>query len=575
MRVRPAPFLVAFLLLLPALAAPAAPEAPVLARVDAASAAGLAVHARFRGEGGRDVALVVGPAEGLAPLRATVLDADARGVPYALVSTRPGGAAPRELPAGKLLAVEGGHAVVRLGEGDEEALRGADLVVKRLPAAPLSVEEARPGAIPAPASDDPAVWALIAPVTEAAVFDLNGRLSGESAVTVGGSPYTILTRHTRSGTPITNATQYAADRFAAAGLTTSFFPWTFSTTSGRNVVGEKTGATLPTEVVLVTAHLDDMPSSGRAPGADDNASGATAVILAAERMATQPFERTVRFVLFTGEEQGLYGSDRYAASLATAGTNVVAVLNLDMIGWESAGAPVVRLHTRTTTDPGYAADLAVATLFSSAVRWYGMEFQLSPLVEADAIPYSDHASFWDRGFPGILAIEDDVDDFNPYYHTSSDLRASLDLPYFTAFTKATIATAAHLAGPLPAPGYFTTAPCRLVDTRLADGALGGPALAPSSARTFSAASGACGVPGTAKALALNVTAVTPAAAGHVVLHPGGGPLPSTSTLNFAPGVTRANNAIVPVSTDGTASIAAANSSAAPLHLLLDVAGWFQ
>ena len=59
--------------------------------------------------------------------------------------------------------------------------------------------------------------------------------------------------------------------------------------------------------------------------------------------------------------------------------------------------------------------------------------------------YSDNASFWNRGYAAILAIEDD-DDLTPYYHTTSDTLATLNMPYFTTFARASLGTLLHLCG---------------------------------------------------------------------------------------------------------------------------------
>lgn len=564
-------------LLLLAVPAPlSAGSPPVLARLSAGDVRpSTAVHARFAGEGGREVVLVVADPERLSALGTphAVLDEDARGVPYALVSTRPGGPAPRELPAGRLLAVEGPHAVVRVSAGDVERLASAGLAVKRLPSSPLPGAARRVARLAAPAAYDPLVAGLVAAVTPEAASDLVAKLSGEVPVTVAGSPTTILTRYTSSGPAIASAVDWTVEQLTALGLTTGTFAWSVGWRSNRNVVAEKTGAVRPEEVVLVTAHLDDLPSSGRAPGADDDASGSAAVLLAAKALSTRRFERTVRFVLFTGEEQGMYGSANYAAALSDAGEDVVSVLNLDMVAWDSDGDGAALLHTRTPSDPGYASDRAIADLFSGVVSWYGLP--LAPGVAADGLPYSDHGSFWDWGYPAVLAIEDDLADFNPWYHTSGDLLARLHLPYFTAFVKAAVGTAAHLAVPLATQGFFTLAPCRLVDTRSGAGPLGGPALPANGSRTFALASSPCGVPPSAKAVALNVTAVDPGVPGYLTLHAGGSPLPPTSTLNFFPGRTRANNAILPVASDGSASLAVVSSAPAPVDVVLDVTGWFE
>lgn len=188
-----------------------------------------------------------------------------------------------------------------------------------------------------------------------------------------------------------------------------------------------------------------MPSSGVAPGADDNASGSAAVLISAKIMASREFERTVKFVLFTGEEQGLLGSSFYASQAAAAGENIVAVYNMDMISWDSKNGPTLRLHTRTVNNPGYSADFALANQFVDVVNTYGFSSLLTPIITPSGDPYSDHASFWDNGFPSILAIEDDTDDFTPYYHTVGDTLASINKIYFTNYLKASVGTAAHLA----------------------------------------------------------------------------------------------------------------------------------
>jgi len=130
--------------------------------------------------------------------------------------------------------------------------------------------------------------------------------------------------------------------------------------------------------------------------------------------------------------------------------------------------------------------------------------------------------------------------------------------------------------PAPPPAdFYTVAPCRLVDTRNAAGATGGPALSPGATRIFPLTGGVCGVPSTAIAVSVNLTVVQPAAQGHLILYPGdaAGP-PATSSLNFSPGVTRASNAIVPLAANG-GTLNVKNGSAGAVHLVLDVNGFMQ
>ncbi|HYN41662.1 MAG TPA: glycoside hydrolase family 44 protein, partial [Thermoanaerobaculia bacterium] len=107
----------------------------------------------------------------------------------------------------------------------------------------------------------------------------------------------------------------------------------------------------------------------------------------------------------------------------------------------------------------------------------------------------------------------------------------------------------------PSPSSFhTLTPCRLVDTRNATGPFGGPALTAGETRSFTVADGACGVPADAKAVAVNVTVTGQTAAGALTLFPGSGVAPVTTTISFAAGKTRANNALIGL-TGGVLSIA--------------------
>jgi hypothetical protein len=123
------------------------------------------------------------------------------------------------------------------------------------------------------------------------------------------------------------------------------------------------------------------------------------------------------------------------------------------------------------------------------------------------------------------------------------------------------------------PGFFTVIPCRVLDTRNADGPYGGPALVAGAARTFTIA-GQCGIPPTATAVSVNLTVTQPSTAGNVRLYPGGVPMPLVSTINYTTGLTRANNAIVPL--DALSEMVAYCSQASgTVHFILDVNGYFQ
>jgi glucose/arabinose dehydrogenase/PKD repeat protein len=143
----------------------------------------------------------------------------------------------------------------------------------------------------------------------------------------------------------------------------------------------------------------------------------------------------------------------------------------------------------------------------------------------------------------------------------------------TPLTAATY-TASFQALPQLSLRYYTLPPCRLVDTRNAAGPRGGPALSAGGTRHFDL-DGVCGIPSTAKALAVNVTAIQPSAAGHLRLWEQGGLMPASSVINFRAGQNRANNGFVTLSATGAVSVFCGITGSGSTHLALDVVGYFQ
>ncbi len=124
------------------------------------------------------------------------------------------------------------------------------------------------------------------------------------------------------------------------------------------------------------------------------------------------------------------------------------------------------------------------------------------------------------------------------------------------------------------PGNFhTLKPCRLIDTRGANGPRGGPALVAGADRVFTLA-GTCDVPSSATAVSVNVAVAGSTAGGNLRLYPAGEPLPLVSSINYAAGQTRANNGIVRLGPGGQIAVRCAQASGTA-HFILDVNGYFE
>jgi Zn-dependent M28 family amino/carboxypeptidase len=329
-----------------------------------------------------------------------------------------------------LLAASGFACRVAGGAG------AASPAVSQTPNPDPSVE---PSISPSPKA---ALSEIVAGVSTTGLYQLVAGLSGETPITVGGTPVTLTTRNTNSGTQISNAERFAYETLSSYGLSASYFNWTKSGYTNKNVIAEKSGSAHPDHVIIICANIDDMPSSGAAPGADTNASGCAGVFECARVLSGYSFEKTVRFIIFSGHEQGLYGSQAYVESLGSAET-IDGVLDLYMIGYDDIGPATMRVHTRTASNPGYASDKALADAFVAADAECGLSIE--PIIDADGESASDHSPFWQGGIPAALIIEDDVNDFNGYYHTTSDRLSYFKMNYFVDMVKAVTGTAASLA----------------------------------------------------------------------------------------------------------------------------------
>jgi glucose/arabinose dehydrogenase len=120
--------------------------------------------------------------------------------------------------------------------------------------------------------------------------------------------------------------------------------------------------------------------------------------------------------------------------------------------------------------------------------------------------------------------------------------------------------------------FHTVRPCRVFDTRDTTGPWGGPRLAAGADRTFTVG-GRCGILTTARAVSVNVTVTEPADFGFLTLFPVGAAPPLASTINFRPGQTRANNAVVTLGPAANLVVRAGMASGG-VHVILDVNGYF-
>jgi len=204
------------------------------------------------------------------------------------------------------------------------------------------------------------------------------------------------------------------------------------------------GTSKSEETVVLGAHLDSIKmgffgadAAGRSPGSDDDASG-SASLLEALRLVLKaaPFERSVEFFWYAGEEAGLLGSAEVAKSYNSSGRKVVGVMQLDMTLFAGSGKGKIASMT------DYTSPELRQLLANINSQYVGVE------IVDDKCGYgcSDHASWYKNGFPTLMPTEATFNQMNKKIHTSDDaVNSSSDFDHAATFSKFAVAFVDHLA----------------------------------------------------------------------------------------------------------------------------------
>ena len=226
-------------------------------------------------------------------------------------------------------------------------------------------------------------------------------------------------------TSLNAARDWISARFNSLGLADGLQAFTMSGAGGGsitryNVTGAWIGSSQPDRWLIVGAHYDarnmSATSTVSVPGAEDNASGCAGVIELARALLPSRPARSILFMCYAGEEQGLRGSAAHVQSLTQAGqlASVDAVVIMDMIGY-SADANLEALYESSASHSAYLMQ------FGAAAASYVPELA----VITSTNPFgSDHVPYLNAGVRTALAIENDWDIY-PHYHRSTDLPANM------------------------------------------------------------------------------------------------------------------------------------------------------
>ncbi|MCJ7936063.1 MAG: M28 family peptidase [Chryseobacterium sp.] len=216
-------------------------------------------------------------------------------------------------------------------------------------------------------------------------------------------------------------------------------PFTYGSLSSKNLIITKTGTVYPNQYIIICGHFDTI----NGPGVNDNGSGTSIILEAARILKDVPTEYSIKFIHFSGEEQGLIGSYHYADNVAYQGNtrvlDIKLVLNLDQVGGKNSNVNNTvycdqDLGGVTTNNP--ASAVITQELRNCTALYSPLQTAVDPAERSDYIPFEEKGEVITGFFERIESN---------YPHTSHDTFANTDPVYIYNIGKATVGALQHFA----------------------------------------------------------------------------------------------------------------------------------
>ncbi len=213
-------------------------------------------------------------------------------------------------------------------------------------------------------------------------------------------------------------------------------PFTYSGNTTSNIIITKTGTVYPNEYLIIDAHYD----TRRGPGTNDNGSGTVLLFEIARLLINIDLEYSVKFIHFSGEEDGLIGSTHYVNNVVKpTNLDILLVFNIDQVGGTKGASNNIIVCERDLSNPSSnnSASNTFTNILANCVSLY------SSLTPGISYAYgSDYVPFQNNGevITGLYEKNE-----SPYAHTTNDLLVNMVPEYAHEVTKASIGAALHFA----------------------------------------------------------------------------------------------------------------------------------
>jgi len=242
----------------------------------------------------------------------------------------------------------------------------------------------------------------------------------------------------------TNAFNWIKNKYTALGYKTIDFQehsWTASGFSSKNLIVTKTGTLYPNKFVIVCGHFDSI----NGPGTNDNGSGTSIILEIARILKNVPTEYSIKFIHFSGEEQGLLGSSRYVSQIVNGTSpkmDIKVVVNLDQVGGLATKANTKIYCDKDLSSPtsnNAAAATAVQELANCTTLYSPLGVDFDPAESTDYVPFQQNGEI----ITGYWEYEGGYN--NPYVHTANDLYINMDPVYVYNVGKAAVGAIQHFS----------------------------------------------------------------------------------------------------------------------------------
>ena len=230
------------------------------------------------------------------------------------------------------------------------------------------------------------------------------------------------------------AVRYLQSRFTEMGYQVSTQAYTNDAgQTGTNVIAVKPAASADADILVVSAHHDSVPT---AYGANDNASGVTALLAVAQALKDVDTDTEVRFISFTDEENGKNGSRYYTSTLSEdERSRMTGDIQLDMLG-------------------GLGSTGTMLCTMDGEANWLtGLLQEQNAALALGAETASDHASFQLAGVPSVLVMQNGR---GYLYHSAADVASQIDL-FSLSGAAQSVASAVQQVMDADTPSYRETA----------------------------------------------------------------------------------------------------------------------